>query len=418
MTRLTRIDVTPYRYPVMASIHRDGNKPNWFCCFYDPEGFRRKRSTGTENAKIARTICVNVERAAALTRQGKLSNEKALKLVRETCAAIAETHGKLAADRAECVLKPAVEEFIRTAGGEFTSYTVRSWLESWIAGRTDASKATVIEYRRIIEMFLKFLGARADRALTTLQPRQVEDFKVSQTVRVAPSSVNKCVKVLKAAFNAAVKSRQLEFNPAEHVEFIQTEPEGRRPFTGKELTALLTHADAEWRTMILTAFYTGLRLRDCANLTWRNVELHTGTLNVQTQKTGRRQVLPIAEPLARHLSGMAGDDPDAALCPALRGKPAAGLSAQFYKVMVQAGIVEERGHQSTGKGRDGRRDASHVSFHSLRYNTTSALKSSGVSDSVAMDIVGHETASVSRNYTKIDDSAKRAAINKLPDITK
>jgi hypothetical protein len=34
-----------------------------------------------------------------------------------------------------------------------------------------------------------------------------------------------------------------------------------------------------------------------------------------------------------------------------------------------------------------------------------------------MDIVGHETASVSRNYTVIDDAAKRAAINKLPDIT-
>jgi hypothetical protein len=38
----------------------------------------------------------------------------------------------------------------------------------------------------------------------------------------------------------------------------------------------------------------------------------------------------------------------------------------------------------------------HVSFHSLRYNTTS----------------------VSRNYTKIDYTAKREAVNKLPDITK
>src|ERR1019366_4923969 len=79
----------------MASIHKQPGRPNWFCAFYDPEGFRRFRSTGTENAKIARTICVNVERAAALTRQGKLSNEKALKLIRETCDAIAETHGKL-----------------------------------------------------------------------------------------------------------------------------------------------------------------------------------------------------------------------------------------------------------------------------------------------------------------------------------
>lgn len=57
------------------------------CAFYDPEGFRRFRSTGTENAKIARTICVNIERAATLTRQGRLANEKALKLVRETGAA-------------------------------------------------------------------------------------------------------------------------------------------------------------------------------------------------------------------------------------------------------------------------------------------------------------------------------------------
>ena len=404
----------------MASIHKQTGRPNWFCAFYDPEGFRRFRSTGTENAKIARTICVNVERAAALTRQGKLSNEKALKLVRETCDAIAETHGKLAANRAEAVMKPAVEEFIRIAGGEFTSYTVRGWLEAWIAGRTDASKATVIEYRRIIVMFLKFLGARADRALTTLQPRQIEDFKASQTTRVAPSSVNKCVKVLKASLNAAVKSRQLEFNPAQHVEFIEAESEGesRRPFTSKELTALLTHASAEWRTMIFVAFYTGLRLRDCANLTWRNVELHTNTLNVLTEKTKRRQVLQLAEPLARHLSSMAGDNPDAALCPALHGKNASWLSSQFYAVMVKAGLVQERGHQSTGKGRDARRESNPISFHSLRYNTTSALKSAGVSDSVAMDIVGHETASISRNYTKIDDTAKRAAVNKLPDITK
>jgi integrase len=402
----------------MSSIHKQPGRPNWFCAYYDPEGFRRFRSTGTENGKIARSICVNIEHAAALTRQGKLSNEKALKLIRETCAGIAETHGKLAADRAESVLKPTIEEFIRIGGGEFTSHTVRGWLESWIAGRTDASKATVIEYKRIIELFLKFLGTRAERAMTTLQPRQVEDFKIALNARVAPSTVNKAVKVLKAAFNAAVKSRQLEFNPAEHVENIEVEDANRRPFTGKELTALLSKADADWRTMILTAFYTGLRLRDCANLTWRNVELHTDTLNVQTEKTGRQQVLPIAEPLSRHLSSMAGDDPDAPLCSTLHGKPASRLSAQFFKVMVNAKIVEKRNYDGTGKGRDARRETGSVSFHSLRYNCTSALKSSGVSDSVTMDIVGHETTSVSRNYTKIDDAAKRAAINKLPDITK
>src|ERR1043166_769220 len=402
----------------MASIHRQLGKPNWFCAFYDPEGFRRFRSTGTENPKVARTICVNIERASTLTRQGRLPNEKALKLIRETCNAIAETHGKLAGDRAHEILKASVEEFIKIGGGVFTSYTVRSWLETWLAGRTDASKATLLEYRRALDLFLAFLGTRAERPLTTLQPRQVEDFKTHLSTRVAPSTVNKGIKILKASFNNAVAKRQLEFSPAEHVASVDGEEGTRRPFTDAELSKLLKAAEPDWRTMILTAFYTGLRLRDCANLTWQNIELHTGTINVKTEKTERRQVLPIAEPLSKHLSKLAGDNPDAPLCPSLHSKKASWLSAQFYNVMVKAGLVAERDHQGKGKGRDAKRDASKISFHSLRYNTTSALKSAGVNDSVTMDIVGHETAAVSRNYTKIDDAAKSAAIAKLPDIPK
>ena len=402
----------------MSSIHKVPGKPNWFCAFYNPEGFRRFRTTGTENVRIAKTVCLNIERASELAVNGKLSNEKGLKLIRDACASIQESHGKIAADRAHKILKNHVEEFVKIAGGELESYTVRAWLETWLTGRTDASKATLVEYRHIIVLFLKYLGARADRPLTTLQPKQIEDFKQHLAERVGPSTVNKAVKVLKASFNNAVAKRQLEFNPAEHVESIEVEEVNRRPFTGKELKSLLKAADADWRTMVLIAFYTGLRLRDCANLTWRNVELHTSIINIKTEKTGRQQDLPIAEPLARHLSALAGDKPDAPLCPALVGKPASRLSAQFYLVMVKAGIVEKRIYNGTGKGRNTRRETGSVSFHSLRHNCTSALKSSGASDSVAMDIVGHETVSVSRNYTKIDEVAKRAAINKLPDITK
>jgi integrase len=400
----------------MSSIHKVKGKPNWFCAFYNPEGFRRFRTTGTENATIARTICINIERASKLAQDNKLSNEKGLKLIRDTCTAIEETHGKLAANRAHEILKSYVEEFIKIAGGELESYTIRSWLEFWLTSRTDASKATQLAYRRAIDLFLKHLGVRADRALTTLQSKQIEDFKIKLADRVSPSTVNNALKALKASFNTAVAKRQLEFSPAEHVNPIEVTESNRRPFTDEELKKLLKAANTEWQTMILVAFYTGMRLHDCANLTWQNVELHKGIINVLTKKTGRRQILPIAEPLSRHLQTIAGDNPNAPLCPSFHGKGTT-LSGQFYDVMYAAGLVEKRTHQKKKKGRDSRRESGTVSFHSLRYNTTSALKSSGVSDSVAMDIVGHETASVSRNYTKIDEEAKRAAINKLPDIT-
>src|ERR1035438_2538255 len=149
----------------MSSIHKVKAKPNWFCAFYDPEGFRRFRTTGTDNIRVAKTICLAVERASILARDNKLSNEKGLKLIRDTCMTIEETHGKLAANRAHDILKNYVEEFIKIAGGELESYTIKAWLESWIVSRTDTSKATQIEYRRTKDMFLKFLGARAERSL-------------------------------------------------------------------------------------------------------------------------------------------------------------------------------------------------------------------------------------------------------------
>jgi hypothetical protein len=45
------------------------------------------------------------------------------------------------------------------------------------------------------------------------------------------------------------------------------------------------------------------------------------------------------------------------------------------------------------------------------------LKRAGASDVVAREIIGHESAAVSRTYTHIDVATLRNAIDKLPDIT-
>jgi integrase len=198
---------------------------------------------------------------------------------------------------------------------------------------------------------------------------------------------------------------------------VKRERSTRRPFTMPEVSKILSVADTEWRTMILLGFYTGLRLSDCANLTWREVDLLKGEIKVQTQKTARDQELPIAEPLLRHLASIAGDDPDAPLCPTLAGKPSHWVSQQFHnKVMVPAGLAEARDHISKGRGRDARRERAAISFHSLRYTATSELKSAGVSDAVAKDIIGHETDAISRHYGKIAFDSKKQAVNKLPDV--
>ena len=95
------------------------------------------------------------------------------------------------------------------------------------------------------------------------------------------------------------------------------------------------------------------------------------------------------------------------------------LSNQFYGLLVAAGLADKRTHKKAkdGKGRSAKRQLNELSFHSLRHTTTSMLKNAGAAEGVVMDIVGHESASVSQNYTKIEDDSKRQALALLPDIT-
>ena len=45
------------------------------------------------------------------------------------------------------------------------------------------------------------------------------------------------------------------------------------------------------------------------------------------------------------------------------------------------------------------------------------LKAAGVSDFIAREIVGHDRAAVSRQYTHLTTDDKRAAMRQLPDVT-
>jgi integrase len=71
----------------------------------------------------------------------------------------------------------------------------------------------------------------------------------------------------------------------------------------------------------------------------------------------------------------------------------------------------------TLKGRDQAREASEISFYCLRHSAVTMRKAAGVSDFIAREIVGHESVAVSRQYTHLRTDDKRAAMQRLPDVT-
>jgi len=85
-------------------------------------------------------------------------------------------------------------------------------------------------------------------------------------------------------------------------------------------------------------------------------------------------------------------------------------------LLVSAGLAKRRTFKETGKGHRVAHEQSELSFHSLRHTATSLLKNAGVSDAITRDLVGHDSPSVSRNYTHIESDAKRRALDKMPDV--
>jgi integrase len=295
----------------------------------------------------------------------------------------------------------------------------RDFFEEWVKEKEfTTSVNTLVRYQAIVRNFLNHLGPLAGKPLADISSREIERFRNHIAKSQSPSSANLNLKVIRSAFKKAVTQGLIPENPASNVETIKkSSAQTRRPFQLPELKKLLEVANCDWQTMILVGLYTGLRLSDCASLCWNQVDLQAGEITVETKKTSRTQVLPMATPLMNHVANLpSNDDPRSPLAPSCFDLPSNALSNQFYELMTTAGLVKKRTHQKSKNGLSGSRQASGLGFHCLRHTATSLLKNAGVSDVVARDIIGHESAAISRVYTHIDSETKRQAVNKMPTV--
>lgn len=390
----------------MASIQRQRNRPNWFCSFsiWDTERNRWRRvfrSTKTRNKREALEICRAWQKAARAARGGALS-----------------------ADSARAIIAQGVSDVLIAANIEaLPSVSIAAWCVTWLGGKAiEAEISTHDRYKNIVDRFVAFLGNKAGRDLSTLQSNDVTRFRDREATELSHSTANFGLRVLRVCFGEAVRQGLLTVNPAVRVKFLKSrDKSARRAFTLSEIKRILQACsdDPEWRGLVLFGLYLGQRLGDLARLTWRAINLDTGEIAFTARKTGRRIVLPLMAPLIDYLSALpATDNPDAYLFPRAAGaRRTSDLSYQFRSILVAAGLLEPRIPQSTGRGHSNTRITSTISFHSLRHSAVTMLKAAGLSDFVTREIVGHETAAVSRQYTHLSTEDLRTAMQRLPDVT-
>ena len=379
----------------MASIGRyDKKSPLWYTAFTDPLGRRLKKSTGQTSKTKAKEVAQTWERASKEARQMRLTEARA---------------------------REVISELMQSIGGEcLRVFTVRQWFDQFVGGKVESKAAkTGARHEQIKREFFEFLGRRADLNIAAITSREISAFRAQrQTLGLAPATLNLDIIILSAAFNSALRQGHISVNPCLAIEPLKDKTSQRKGvFAFEQVAALLKTAGGDWPGMILTGFYTGMRMSDIANLRWSNVDLASEikTIRFHPRKGGGEVVTVIHPALEDYLLSMpTAKSDDQFLFPSLAQRNAVPLSNWFRDIMERAKIenreIRKRNNESA-------RSVSALSFHSLRHSFTSALANAGVSEERRMALTGHTTRDIHAGYTHHELAALRDAVAVLPKIT-
>ena len=415
----------------MASLKKRKGSNVWQAQYYvtSPEtGDLRqvRQSTGQTNKKKAMLAAVELERTAQGVIEAGSDKAKLAKAV--LAAAVADIER-------EAFTGPAARKYLAqllaiATGETLTNYTVETWVVEWLRRKArDSSKATMARYDGHLGAFLKWLGPdRSKKPLESVTPLHVRQWRESlQDAGRAGKTVLSYLKDVGGAYRAAIREGLVSFNPCTALEAIDTSDSmERKPFTLEDVADILAAAPSpEWRGLILTAAFTGLRLGDAAKLSWQAVDLAAKKITLIPSKTAKKKKevrIPIHPDLLAWLEAapIANDDPAAPVFAELSKLTIgcrAGLSQTFNGIMKAAGVDRGKASRTVEEGKVtvGRVNYER-GFHSLRHTFTSWLRNAGVSEEDRMSLTGHSTRESHQIYSHGSEQAGRDAIAKLSSL--
>jgi len=125
-------------------------------------------------------------------------------------------------------------------------------------------------------------------------------------------------------------------------------------------------------------------------------------------------VTPLRAHCPHETESIAGPDkPEVFVMPHIAGlKPGGrhGLSEGFKRIMAKAGLDIQK------VKRAGVRQLSRRTFHAMRHSFASALANAGVSPELRMELTGHKSAAVHREYSHHEMKTPAEAVAEMPGL--
>lgn len=258
--------------------------------------------------------------------------------------------------------------------------------------------------KRKINLHLRpVFGNRRMAGITTADIRAFTATR--QTAGAANAEINRELAVLKRMFSLAVQGGALHARP--HIPML-VENNVRQGFLeDSQYRSVMARLPVELRPVIEFAYFSGWRVKsEILPLQWRNVDLETQVVRLEQGKTknGESRELPFGgspELVALFASQRAAtrkvEQDQGRIVPWVfhrSGKPIRSLRGAWIAACKFAGCPNRIPHD-------------------LRRTAVRNFDRAGISQSVAMQITGHKTASVYRRYRIVSTQELRDALARL-----
>jgi integrase len=313
-------------------------------------------------------------------------------------------------------IKRQLDSIVRDIDPDLCVHTVGAYFKSWIVVYGgELSDSSLSSYSRQMKNFEKYYGA--DKTMTSVKQIHALEFRGIIAETASNSTANHAVKIMRAVFGRAMSTAVIVGNPFDIRIKLQNDSVTKKPFTMEQVKHLLGVADPEWQSLIKFAIFTGQRLGDLVDLKWENIDFARKEVNFTTQKTGRLMALPANDELWAHIEALTKGEPQTPLHPKMyelkRRTNVGSVSNTFTRLMARAGLCEKRSTTKRTTENAVSRKVNPCTFHSFRHSAASWLRDSGASESLAMEIIGHNSVSVDRAYVHTEPDRLRQALNKI-----
>ena len=304
---------------------------------------------------------------------------------------------------AELAAQKLAEEKSRTLGGYWEAeYLPRA--------RLNLAPSSIISNVNAIKVWLKPL---ADRLLSSLTPTDLENLvmRPMQAAGKSPGYIEKILRAFSAVWNQAKAQGFIEgSNPVSKIKIPKTDNRRDRFLTKDEAARLLTalkERDQEAHDYALLSLFTGLRAKECRDLTWADIDLEGGRIFVKDTKNSRNRhafiTAEVREILTRRASGQFKMD---RVFPGV--KAGIGYNTHWYQFDL---TVRELG---LNNGVSDRRQK--VVFHTLRHTFASWLVQMGIPLYTVSKLMGHSDLKMTMRYAHLAPETQRAAAMELEGI--